>query len=75
MESAEPVHVSAGVLCLVMSCFLLSEGQSHETSVLYRTAVQNSAGTGASSAYTSPAGAAGISPTSGNAPPRRHWAE
>lgn len=60
---------------LVMSCFLPSEGQSHQRSVLYRTALQNSASTGASSACSSPAGAAGISPTWGNARSHRRWAE
>lgn len=52
---------------LAMSCFLLSEGQSHETSVLCRTARQNGASSGTSPACTVPAGTAGISPTSGNA--------
>lgn len=57
-----------------MSCFLLSEGQSRETSVLYRTELQKNVSTGASSVCTGPAGAAGILPTSSNAPSHRHWA-
>lgn len=42
MESAEPCICCRSVV-LFMPCFLLSEEQSHETNVLYRTAVPNNA--------------------------------
>lgn len=74
MEVVESAELRGSAM-LIMSCFLLSEGPSHETSVLYRTQLQHSAGAGASSACTGPAGAVGILPTLGNAPSHWHLAE